>query len=197
MILAATTDGDWHVGIGDPTLGGWLTVGFYLVATFACARVAWRTWPMRMAAIPWWWWATIALVLGVLGVNKQLDLQTWLTQTLREMARSQGWYEQRQEIGVRVYTALAAAGAVVCMVMIYIARRGGGRALTAVIGMGVLCGFIAVRAASFHHIDRLLGWHVGGFGVNFAMECAGLVLIVVGAWPRPRTRRVVRANIVE
>lgn len=151
---------------------------------------------MRMAAIPWWWWATFAVTLAILGINKQLDLQTWFTQTLRDMAKSQGWYDNRRAIGMKVYAVFVGFGLVICGVVLYFARRGGARAWWTVAGMGVLGAFIVLRAASFHHVDKLLGWRVSGFGVNFVMECIGLVMISFGAWARPRTRRVVRAKLV-
>ena len=36
IAFAAMQDGHWHVGIGDPTVFGWLTVLAYLVAVWRC-----------------------------------------------------------------------------------------------------------------------------------------------------------------
>jgi hypothetical protein len=46
--------------------------------------------------------------LFALGINKQLDLQTALTELGRVLALSQGWYEQRQVVQFWFIAALAA-----------------------------------------------------------------------------------------
>jgi hypothetical protein len=45
-------------------------------------------------------WRSIALAFLVLGLNKQLDLQTALTEAGRVLANVQGWYDQRQIVQV-------------------------------------------------------------------------------------------------
>ncbi len=45
-------------------------------------------------------WRSIAIAFLALGVNKQLDLQTALTEVGRVLANSQGWYAQRQSVQV-------------------------------------------------------------------------------------------------
>src|SRR5262249_9076970 len=52
-------------------------------------------------------WRTISVLFLALGINKQLDLQTALTEAGRVLARYQGWYEQRQFVQLVVIALFA------------------------------------------------------------------------------------------
>src|SRR5215204_4654788 len=98
----AALDGRWHVGIGDPTLIGWVTVaGYFLGASVAflayrsCRSEGQRFDPARareggnqrlLASF----WLLACITLTALGINKQLDMQTLLTQAMRDVAHMQG-----------------------------------------------------------------------------------------------------------
>lgn len=56
--------------------------------------------------------------------------------------------------------------------------RGNGLAL---LGLGVLCGFVLVRAVGFHHVDRLISMDFARVRFNFWFENAGLLLIAINA----------------
>ena len=90
-VLAVTVDGRWHPGIGDPTFLGWFTAFSYLAAAWLCRRAGRRVRGkhpdarrMRLA------WSLMALLMLALGINKQLDLQSWLTYVGKDMAIQQG-----------------------------------------------------------------------------------------------------------
>src|SRR5256885_2005164 len=87
---------NWTPGIGDPTLAGWLTVALYLVGAVLCWRLA------RQAGLEnavrsreRRTWRAISVLFLALGINKQLDLQTALTEAGRVLAHYQGGYEHR------------------------------------------------------------------------------------------------------
>ena len=99
LILAATdVRGDWHFGIGDPTPIGWFTVFAYLAATLACGRVwlADRRAVRRGSPGSPIFWMVLTVLLLLLGINKQLDLQTLLNDVGRRMAKAEGWYDVRR-----------------------------------------------------------------------------------------------------
>ena len=104
---------NWTPGIGDPTIGGWLTVALYLVASVSCWILARN---LRLEDAPRLRerraWQSISVLFLALGVNKQLDLQTALTESGRVLAQYQGWYQQRQ----LVQLAFIALVAVTCLV---------------------------------------------------------------------------------
>jgi hypothetical protein len=48
------------------------------------------------------------------------------------------------------------------------------------VGLGFLMTFVAVRAASFHHVDQWL--RHGVVRLNWALELGGIALIAFSAW---------------
>ena len=59
----------------------------------------------------------------------------------------------------------------------------------ALVGIVFLCCFVAIRASSFHHVDRLLGADLGGLKINWIMELGGIVLVGLGAYGERRALR--------
>lgn len=170
MIDAA---GAWRPGIGDPTPLGWLTVAAYFVAAAAC----WRT-ARRDGRGPW---LVIALALVLLGINKQLDLQTALTELGRALARAQGWYEQRRTVQAGFIVALTLAGASLLAALLRSARPLEPGRLLALCGMTFIGVFVLVRASSFHHVDLFLGSTVAGLRWNWVLELGGIAAVLAGA----------------
>lgn len=180
--LLAFTDADgWHAGIGDPTLVGWITVAAYFAAAFTCFRAAGLShgnYQRESRAF----WKLLALGLVLLGINKQLDLQTWLTLTGKKIAQSQGWYENRRPVQVIFILVVAMVTAAVFFGMLRLVRHQSGWVRLALAGMAFLGGFIVIRAASFHHVDQMLRHDIGGFRLNWLLELGGIGMIGYGAW---------------
>lgn len=173
--------GRWSPGIGDPTWYGWATVGTYVLVAVACAVAARRS-PHSMVATRLWWGLVAAM--SFLGLNKQLDLQSWLTQTARDMAVSQGWYGEHRAVQAAFITVL---GLLIFYAVIYGAWRLRDEGLperAALAGILLLGGFVLTRAASFHHVDALLvaGW--GGLRFNWVFENLGIAIIGFAALAR-------------
>lgn len=174
--------GSWSPGIGDPTFFGWLTVGVYLVASWLCHRAtrashdvqgAPSTAARRLRAL----WSILAAVLLLLAINKQLDLQTALTELGRMSARTHGWYEYRRKFQVAFIAFVALSAVAAVGIAVRIARgllRDVGLAL---LGMVLLLAFIALRASSFHQIDALLGIRLSSVSLNVLLELGGISLI--------------------
>src|SRR3712207_4883602 len=103
----------WHPGVGDPTLRGWLTVGAYALGAGLALRAAWVSArhaepslaPADRRTLVGFWCLT-AVVLVLLGINKQLDLQTWFIQVMRDLAKEQGWYEARRQYQIEFVVGL-------------------------------------------------------------------------------------------
>jgi len=185
MWLATGDGGGWRPGIGDPTFVGWLTVVVYFTTAWLCVR-AYR----RLGAghgptgAPWqlrWWWRGLSILLVLLGINKQLDLQTLFTEVARSAAHSQGWYEQRKAFQ-KVFIALLAFSAVLVSTAAMVVLRAWLRRLwLGVVGLGLLMGFVTIRAVSFHHVDQMLGFELLGLRFNWIMELGALALIAKSA----------------
>lgn len=205
--------GAWSPGIGDPNAMGWITVVAYLSAAFLCFAVhrAWltsagatvkgRTWgPValallgqrrRLAALPEGvrmsaLWKAMAVALLLLGINKQLDLQTAITEIGRILAAKQGWYERRQRIQIDFIIGIVVMGGWLLCSVLLLAGRNLPRLGLALVGIVFLGCFVAIRASSFHHVDRLLGADLDGLKINWIMELGGIALVGAGAYGERR-----------
>lgn len=192
--------GDWSPGIGDPTFVGWLTVVAYFAAALACwsvlrdlrgARVTGKE-TAKVLRKERGFWLALTLALLFLCINKQLDLQTAFTECMRALAHQQGWYEAR--FG---YQVAFIAGMAVCLPLgVWLCFRIAGDlpapVKTAGVGLVVIACFVLIRAASFHHIDRLLGQTVLLLRLNWLLELGGIAVVLLGA--RWRARHLRRAR---
>lgn len=165
----------WSPGIGDPSLLGWLTVLGYFLASFLCIRAA------RQDTSATNLWRILAFALALLGVNKQLDLQSLLTVVGRELARAGGWFDQRREIQ-RLFVLMIGLAAIVLSVVVPVTLIGRSRYIRAAcVGFVLLAAFISIRAASFHHVDRFLKSAILGARFNWIFELGGIAMIAFAA----------------
>jgi hypothetical protein len=80
---------------------------------------------------------------------------------------------------------LVAASAVVTIGLMTLLLRGIlGRVWLALVGLGFVCAFVVIRAASFHHVDVLLGSTAAGIKLNWLLELPGPILVALVAWRR-------------
>jgi hypothetical protein len=180
VLLAFTANDRWQAGIGDPTFMGWFTVGAYFLTAGLCL-VAARVSPLSgfLSERRFWWSLTVGLLL--LGINKQLDLQTWFTLTGKHLAQQTGWYAERRIAQAIFIFLIAGAGVGLVLLLWGFARKRVRQYRLALSGTIFLGCFILIRAASFHHVDQMLGWQVGGLRMNHFLECGGIFLIALAA----------------
>jgi hypothetical protein len=175
----------WSWGLGDNFLMGWVIVVVYLIAALASALAA-RSVPgnePRLRRERRFWWIAASILL-FLAVNKQADLQTLMTQIGRCSAQLSGWYDQRQIVQRDFILAMAVGGVVVLALMALMLRGILGQVWLALLGLGFVCVFVLVRAASFHHVDALLVTGVFGIRMNWLLELPGPVLVALVAFRR-------------
>jgi hypothetical protein len=134
--------------------------------------------PLRLGAL---WWG-LAFMLLLLGINKQLDLQTAFTETGRILAHDEGWYANRRYFQI-AFIALVGLVGVWAFVATWLLARGNLRHLRGVLaGTIFLVCFVAIRASSFHHVDLLLGYRLGGLKMNWLLELGGISFIGLAAF---------------
>jgi len=176
---------NWTPGIGDPTLGGWLTVVLYLVTAAVCWRLARRLGSdgpgLHSEAIVW---GAIAVLFVGLGINKQLDLQSALTEIGRVLAHTQGWYEQRGTVQLLFVAAIGAICLAATLAFLLLIRRAPAITWLAALGTILVLAFVGIRAASFHHVDRFIGTTVLGLRWNWILEIGGILMVLVAGWRR-------------
>jgi hypothetical protein len=192
MILAFTEADHWRPGIGDPTIMGWLTVSGYFTAALLCwmsGRSDQRVHPQSGYPSQPRLWFGLAILLALFGINKQLDLQTWFTLSLKSVARTEGWYDQRQVFQVLFIGVLAIAGIVGIVLLGILVRKNLRRASLALVGAVFLTSFVVIRAASFHHVDQMIGLRIGGIRLNCILELGGIMCVGLGAWRNWKSKR--------
>jgi hypothetical protein len=183
------------LAFGDPTVAGWAIVVFYIAATAACVwalRVAWigakmaaaypgeeRRAKERSAAYraSFLFWGLLIQLFVFLGLNKQIDLQTWLTDVGRRMAQAQGWYEERARVQAIFVGAVAVAGLWVLAILLDRTREFLPRHALAFVGIVLLACYVVLRTSSFHDVDRVLAWGPLGFRLSWALEMLGIICV--------------------
>lgn len=190
-MLAFTDNDQWSPGLGDPTVMGWVTVAVYLLAAALCglaalgATEAQNRFPRRR----WFWWVFCAS-LFLLGINKQLDLQTWLTLFLRHWAQDLGWYGARRGLQAVFIGLVAISGLAALAGLKALVEQQATRAIRwGLLGGAFLGCFVLVRASSFHHVDQMLGMDLAGVRLNWMFELGSLGIIVFAAWLDRHDRR--------
>ena len=180
--------GSWSPGIGDPTPIGWLTVVCYIWAAWLCLQVIRRDYDLKLVLSrdEKLLWRMIVVGLVLLGINKQLDLQSALTEIGRMIAAYQGWYARRHEIQIEFIGWVALLAVVMCCLLAYLAYRAPMATRIALVGSVLLLAFVVIRAASFHHVDQFIRHNIAGIRMNWILEIGGLLVIGFGARLRAR-----------
>ena len=148
----------------------------YALATMLCYRCVQVDWRNRHT------WAALGIFELLLGINKQLDLQVLVTEVGRYLAKQEAWYQDRREVQF-IFIVLLAALFVVLIGAIHLRTRSKPRWVRiALLGASIELIFVAMRAASFHHIDQFLRTRFVGMAANVYLENFGILIVVVGAW---------------
>ncbi len=189
--LVTGADGRFHVGAGDPTLLGWLACAGYLGAAVVSlgahrssrygARTLASAWPeeaRNQRALSFMWLGLCVLML-VLGVNKQLDLQTLFTEVARDAAKAHGWYSGRRVVQLAFLVGMTLFGGLLTVVTCFALRRVLGRIALVLLGLLSIGAYVLLRAATFSHfvapngpVARAPYWW---------LELAGIALVTVAA----------------
>ena len=126
-------------------------------------------------------WFGCAALLVLLGFNKQLDMQGYVTTVGRSLAHSEGWYEQRRLIQAAFVTALAVIATASIGWLIVRLRRSAPPVKIAALGIVLLFTFVLWRAASFHHMDVWVTRNIAGMRSGWWLELAGIIVIALSA----------------
>jgi hypothetical protein len=171
----------WQPTIGDPSFMGWFTVFAYFITCIVSAKVyvAGDYTFRRKRQLQKQVWLAIAIIMLLLYVNKQLDLQSLFTQIARVIFHDFGLYQERRHyqalfiLGI-LFTGISSIAWLIYAYYLVIKNH-----LLALIGLVFLIIFVLIRAASFHHMDQLLGTSILGLKLNWVFELTGIVFIFI------------------
>jgi DNA-directed RNA polymerase subunit RPC12/RpoP len=179
IVFAAIKDGRWHAGIGDASVFGWVTVAFYVLAAARCLVKANAS---RKFGGYYQFWLYLAAFLLLLGMNKQLDLQSWLTEFVKDNALVNDWYLYSKRVKFAFILALGLGMLTALLsIRLFLANSWRHNKLTWW-GIILLCTFILIRAASFHHFDILINRPILGLTISMLLEVGAILLIIVGTF---------------
>ena len=172
--------------IGDPTLIGWTITLAYFIVTFLCCWAGLAEKKSILGAHRSWGhilWFGMAILLFVLGLNKQLDLQTLMISLGREIAKANGWYDIRRDVQLVFIILIATFSFLSLFAMIWWLRGCWKKYWLLLFGLILITLFVVIRAASFNHVDYLLSrWRViGPFKMKYVVELGGILIIGAGA----------------
>lgn len=173
--------------INDPTGLAWFVVASY----FAGATLAFLAGRSSVERRDARFWCAAAILLVLLGLNKELDLQSFLTDSARSLTHATGWYEQRRLLQALFLVALALAALSMVAVLAKWLRRSPRPVKVAATGIVLLLAFILLRAASFHHLDQWVTVDIGVMRSGWWLELAGIAVIALSAvaFRRERLRK--------
>lgn len=172
---------NWSPAIGDPSLGGWLTVLLYFSGAFLTYRASVLAGDTGTDKSEIVLWKFIAVGLALLAVNKQLDLQSAFTELGRYLAHQQGWYEARRTIQFAFILGMLALSLCCAIYVLVITFNMPIPTRLAMFGAVVIMAFIVIRAASFHQLDQLIGTSIIGLHWNWITEIGGIFIIGAAA----------------
>jgi hypothetical protein len=178
--------GSWSPGMGDPSVGGWITVALYAWAAWTCLQVLQHERRQRffLSSNERVIWRLLLVGMIALGINKQLDLQSAFTELARLHAHEHGWYSNRRQFQQAFVAAVPILGLTALTALCVLAWHAPAQTLWSCMGAAGLAVFVAIRAASFHHVDEMLNWHLAGLRFNWIIEMGSLVVIGLGARKR-------------
>jgi hypothetical protein len=160
----------------DRELLAWLIVAGYFVGA---AAAYWASRGARRRDRQFW--IGTALLLVILGLNKELDLQTHFTTEGRNFAHYAGWYDQRRLVQGLFLLILAIIGAVSIAALTGWLRKSAVQVKAAVVGIVLLFIFVVMRAGSFHHLDNWVTIDIAGMRSGWWLELAGVAVIGLSA----------------
>ncbi|MEQ8202545.1 MAG: hypothetical protein ABRQ31_02040 [Smithellaceae bacterium] len=190
MSIFVMNIGAWKPGIGDPSFMGWFTVfSYYLVASLCLLKMISRA--LLPGKKAWLFWAFMCLIMIVLGIIKQYNMLSAVTEMWRLIARHGGWMEQRWifQVGAMILFFVIS---VIFSTFLY--RRSlqffSVQEKIAAFGLVYLVLFVGLRAISLHQLGTVLGWEIWGVRINWIAELFGIYWICFAIFrPRPRIEK--------
>ena len=167
---------------GHLTALGWAMLALYLVTallTFRAAFVANFASSPKMSRV----WICLGVILAVLGLNKQVDLQTLLIELGRHMALREHLFAYRLELYF-IFFVVFILGIIALLATVILRfstelRTFARRFPLALCGCGLISIYIVIRATSIDNVDFMLGFDLTQIPFLWLLEAGGLMLIII------------------
>jgi hypothetical protein len=163
---------------------GWVTVAAYFMTSGLAFLVFWKSvnlFPVTTIKKQQNFWLILTFSLLLLGINKQLDLQSYLTAIGKYFAMRGGWYQHRQIVQWLFITLVMLSSVCLLAFLLWYLRETLLINAIAITGICLLIAFIAIRASSFHHVDLLIHSTIFNLRINWILELSGIMLVALSA----------------
>jgi hypothetical protein len=180
---------DWQTSLAHADAADWITVAAYSLAALLSVRAAGHA-RLKRETREIMFWRMTAVLLVFLGINELLDLQTLLTSLGRDHAKANGWYGEHRKVQYLFVLTLAIAAVALGIAALWLTRRTHAAVRLALVGLVFIGAFVLFRAASFHHLDEVLGGGAPEFNWGSVQEMAGIAIVAAAAalYNRKRNR---------
>jgi hypothetical protein len=161
-----------------------LRVSAYLLGAVLCALAAVRLHRGASSRTSVVFWVMLAVVMGLMGLSRVIDLGPLITDHGRDWARDYGWYEDRRSIQRTAVEVVIVSGAVAaCIAAAWLAFAAAPEHPLGAVAVLYLMTYVVVRAISLHQIDQLLYNHpVEGVRLNAVFELGGIAAVCAAAF---------------
>lgn len=188
LLFAAVDEQGWSWKPGDPYLAAYILTGYYLLLAamsfWLCRRIRLQerqvvTESSEISSLKrrYYLWMMIALVVLLLGINKQLDLQSLIPYLGRLVFLKLGIYGIRRPVQAIFFVAIFFVSVVGLALVFRRVRIPSRPALLAWLGLFLQCGFVLFRAATINHLEWRLWTAIRAHSLNIVIETIGLVVI--------------------
>ena len=141
---------------GDPTILGWVTFGLYMMAAALTLQES-KTGQKPPQNIPIQRaFKSLAILQFILGLNKQLDLQTSLIILGRYVADQAGLHNYYRQIQLFFFVGLLVGSTVAVAVNFKMLRAFWSAHPWVATGFGLVITYALIRAGSIDHVDQML-----------------------------------------
>lgn len=166
---------NWQPQSGVSSLLDYTTVVFYFLSFVFAFSIA-LTYSKRTH---FRFWIIISIFLFLLGINKQIDMLSLITEVGRVIAKNNGWYAERHSVQSIFVFLILFTGLFIGIFTFLHLRNDWRYFLIPLTGTLFLITFVIVRAISFHHVDQLLKKHPAGLHINLMLELSGIGIILL------------------
>jgi hypothetical protein len=133
----------------------WLRVCGYLLVAVLCFAAARREDSDAPGSWPPFWILTGALFI-VMALGRAGDVADLMTDTLRQRAVDEGWYDSRRHVQGLVVAGLGCGWLIAVLIAIWRVPDRRRRYLPMIVAVLTICFYAAIRVVSLHQIDAVL-----------------------------------------